>query len=111
MTENFVADGTVGELFWNIADAVMIARSRPPRVLAWNPRAETLLGMTTAEAVAEGADLTAAFGAAIAQLWELVDTGAGTRLSRVHQRLWEDPPRHRLTAGRRLVTSRRSAHA
>ena len=76
MGEGFtVATGAVGELFWNIPDGVAVCV--PGRVMAWNPAAEAITGVTAAEAVAAGRDLTAAFGAATDQFWELVERGSG----------------------------------
>ncbi|MDP8992187.1 MAG: ATP-binding protein, partial [Actinomycetota bacterium] len=73
--EGFVmATGSVGELFWNIDDGVLVCR--PGRVLAWNPAAEAILGLTSDEATA-GADLRVAFGDALDRLWELVAAGSG----------------------------------
>ena len=70
-----VAEGAIGELFWNVAEAVLVCR--PGRVLAWNPGAEAIFDMTAAEATAPDADLKRAFGNATDQLWELVEVGAG----------------------------------
>lgn len=70
-----VARGAVGELFWRIAEAVVVCE--PGRVVGWNPGAEAMLGMTAPEATAEGADLAAAFGNATKQFWELVDARTG----------------------------------
>ena len=67
--------GKIGEVFWNVTEAVIVAE--PGRVLAWNPGAEAVLGVTAADATAEGADLRPAFGNATKQFWELVEVGAG----------------------------------
>ena len=67
--------GAIGELFWNTVEAVLVCQ--PGRVLAWNPAAEAMLGMSAEEATAEGADLRRAFGDATKQLWDLVDAGGG----------------------------------
>ena len=69
-----MAAGQVGELFWNVDDGVLVCR--PGRVLAWNPAAEAILGLTSDEATA-GADLRVAFGDALDGLWELVAAGRG----------------------------------
>ncbi|MDQ3573642.1 MAG: HAMP domain-containing histidine kinase [Actinomycetota bacterium] len=71
-----VARGSLGELFWEITEAVLICE--PRRVLAWNPGAEALMGVTAAQATAEGADVQPAFGNATKQFWELVDLGTGS---------------------------------
>lgn len=74
MSEAFpVASGAIGELFFNVNDAVVVAT--PGRILAWSPSAEEVLGLTTAEATAPGADLRRAFGEALDQFWQLVETG------------------------------------
>ena len=74
-----VTEGAIGELFWNITEAVLVCH--PGQVVAWNPGAEAIFAMSAAEATAEGADLRPAFGEATKQLWELVEAGAGkTRL-------------------------------
>lgn len=74
MSEAFpVASGAIGELFFNVNDAVLVAK--PGRVLAWNPSAEAMLGLTAAQATAPGADLTRAFGDGTDALWRLVDSG------------------------------------
>ncbi len=70
-----VARGSVGELFWRIAEAVVVCE--PGRVVGWNPGAEAMLGMSAPEASAQGADLHPAFGSATKQFWELVEAGTG----------------------------------
>lgn len=67
--------GAVGELFWSIADAVVLLRGR--RVIAWNPAAEQLFHVPEGEATADGFDLLAPFGPAGKQLAELLDTLQG----------------------------------
>ncbi|MDQ3569741.1 MAG: HAMP domain-containing histidine kinase [Actinomycetota bacterium] len=75
--ESFYVDrGALGELFWEITEAVVVCE--PRRVLAWNPGAEAMLGMTAAQATNEGSDLQTAFGNATKQFWELVDLGTGS---------------------------------
>lgn len=70
-----VAQGSIGELFWQITDAVVVCYRA--RVVGWNPGAEVMLGMTPAQTVAEGADLQPAFGRATKQFWELAEAGGG----------------------------------
>jgi signal transduction histidine kinase len=70
-----VARGSIGELFWKIAEAVVVCE--PGRVVAWNPGAEVMLGMTAPDASALGADLQPAFGDATDEFWELVSAGTG----------------------------------
>jgi PAS domain-containing protein len=70
-----VAAGTIGELFWNVSDAVLVGRTG--RVMAWNPGAEAMLGMTAAEATSDDPDLARAFGVATDQFWQLVEAGDG----------------------------------
>lgn len=69
-----VAQGAIGELFWNTNDGVVVCE--PGRVVAWNPAAEAMLGLTAEEAIG-GADLRPAFGEATKQLWALVEAGGG----------------------------------
>ena len=74
MSESFaVASGAIGELFFNVNDAVAVAR--PGRVVAWNPAAEQILGLPNAEATAPHADLNLVFGEGTAAFWHLVDAG------------------------------------
>ena len=70
-----VAGGSIGELFWKITEAVVVCE--PGRVVAWNPGAEAMLGMTAPDASTLGADLQPAFGDATEQFWELVAAGTG----------------------------------
>nr|MBA2752745.1 hypothetical protein [Actinomycetota bacterium] len=70
-----VARGSIGELFWKITEAVVVCE--PGRVVAWNPGAEAMLGMTAPDASTLGADLQPAFGDATEQFWELVAAGTG----------------------------------
>lgn len=79
MSEGFaVVSGAVGELFYNVNDAVLIAR--PGRVLAWNPAAERVLGMAAEAATAPGADLGPAFGDGLVVFWHLVEAGGQTAI-------------------------------
>jgi signal transduction histidine kinase len=74
MRESFaVAAGAIGELFFNVNDAVLIAKDG--LVIAWSPSAEALFGLTAAEATEPGADLAMAFGSGLPVLWSLIDTG------------------------------------
>lgn len=76
MDERFeIAQGTIGELFWNVPEAVMVCR--PGRVLRWNPGAEAMFGVGAEEATAPGADLRPLFGEAWDDLCSLVEQGAG----------------------------------
>ncbi len=70
-----VARGSIGELFWKITEAVVVCE--PGRVVAWNPGAEAMLGMTALEASNPDADLHPAFGNATKEFWELVEAGTG----------------------------------
>ena len=70
-----VARGSIGELFWKITEAVVVCE--PGRVVAWNPGAEAMLGMTAPDASTLGADLQPAFGDATDEFWELVAAGTG----------------------------------
>jgi signal transduction histidine kinase len=79
LSEGFsVVSGAVGELFYNVNDAVIIAR--PGRVLAWNPAAERVLGMTAEAATAPGADLQPAFGDGLVVFWHMVEEGGQTMI-------------------------------
>jgi signal transduction histidine kinase len=71
-----VARGSIGELFWKISEAVVVCE--PGRVVAWNPGAEAMLGMTADQASGGEADLQPAFGNATKQFWELVEAGTGS---------------------------------
>jgi signal transduction histidine kinase len=74
MSERFaVTTGAIGELFFNVQDAVAIAR--PGRVIAWNPSAEALFGVPAAMATQTGADLAPVFGSGVDRFWELVAAG------------------------------------
>ena len=76
MGEGFeVGTGTIGDLFWNIPDGVAVCR--PGEILAWNPGAEAITGVAAAEAMGGDSGVTAAFGAAAEQFWELVASGDG----------------------------------
>jgi signal transduction histidine kinase len=70
-----VATGAVGELFWRIEEGALVGR--PGQIVAWNPGAEAITGMTAAEATADGAELRRAFGDATDQLWALIEAGSG----------------------------------
>lgn len=74
MSDGFsVVSGAIGELFFNVNDAVVIARRG--RLLAWNPAAERVFGLTAAEATAPGADLRPAFGDGLDAFWGLIADG------------------------------------
>jgi len=68
-----VASGAIGELFFNVNDAVLVAKAG--RVLAWSPSAERLLGLSAEEATAPKADLARAFGEGLEEFWRLVASG------------------------------------
>lgn len=70
-----VPGGTIGELLWNVPDAVLVCR--PGRVVRGNPAAEAMLGLSSEEATAAGADLRRVFGTALEELWALVVAGSG----------------------------------
>ena len=55
-----VERGVIGELFWNIDDAVFIWRDG--RVVAWNPSAEAIFGVAAADALSPGFELAPFFG-------------------------------------------------
>lgn len=71
-----VVRGAIGELFWSISDAVIIHHEG--RVLAWNPAAERVFGVTSQEATAPEFDLDAIFGSSAPELARLLaDGGSG----------------------------------
>ena len=77
MAERFeVAHGAIGELFWNINDGVLVCR--PGLVMAWNPKAEAMLGLALEQPPAHDEDLRPFLGKATEQLWKLVEAGTGT---------------------------------
>ncbi|HZQ28818.1 MAG TPA: ATP-binding protein [Acidimicrobiales bacterium] len=74
MSESFsVASGAIGELFFNVNDAVVIARDG--RFVAWSPSAESLFGLTAAEATDPTTDLGTVFGSGLSALWDLIEAG------------------------------------
>ncbi len=73
-----IVRGSIGELFWKITEAVVVCQAgQAGQVVAWNPGAEAMLGMTAVEASSRGVDLQPAFGNATKQFWELVEAGTG----------------------------------
>ena len=78
MSEGFeVASGAIGELFWNVADAVFVCDH--DRVLAWNHGAEDILGVL-GPAMGPDTDLRPALGQATEGFWDLVRAGSGEAL-------------------------------
>jgi signal transduction histidine kinase len=73
-----VQQGLLGELFWSIADSVIVFSDR--RVVGWNPAAEATFGVTAAEATAPGFRLDDVLGDAAEVLWRLLETGSRGRL-------------------------------
>src|SRR5690242_12524206 len=47
----------IGELFWTIREAVIIADASTRRILLWNPAAEEMFGYTAAEACQRTVDV------------------------------------------------------
>lgn len=79
MSEGFsVVSGAIGELFYNVNDAVLVAR--PGRLLVLNPAAERFLGVTAASASALEASLKGAFGDGLVVFWHLVEEGGQTAI-------------------------------
>jgi signal transduction histidine kinase len=67
--------GSIGELFWRVSEAVVLVDGT--RIIAWNPSAETMLGV----APANGADAPEVFAAALGSAYEQLEVlihAAGT---------------------------------
>ncbi|MDQ1444199.1 MAG: two-component system, OmpR family, sensor kinase [Acidimicrobiaceae bacterium] len=74
MSERFsVVTGAVGELFFNVSEAIVIAR--PGQIVAWSPSAERVLGLSADDATHPGTDLMPVFGDGLVVLWHLVEAG------------------------------------
>ncbi|MGH2820029.1 MAG: GAF domain-containing protein, partial [Actinomycetota bacterium] len=65
--------GTLGELFWNIEDPVIVMESGS--IVAWNPAAEITFGIPAPRALAPGFDLGSVFGGGTRLFLDLASSG------------------------------------
>ena len=70
--------GVIGELFWNIAEAVVIYDGK--RVLQWSPSAERIFGIGADEATADGFDLRTLFGTSRVEFDRMLVEGGDVEL-------------------------------